>query len=208
MSSNPLPAITAVGGIVLFIGGLFYFIYWANKKLEEAFHETARLANLRAVPSGVDDRWKLKAAYEGTVDGARIRLSLGSQVVSAGNTSAPISGVLLESAFSVPLPFEVEMRRNAGLAAKNYRHSDPAFTTQCAIQTDDPARTNRLLDDPALRSSIAAFLKEGQGSALIQKSAAFTVLFDVRQSGPPGTLRRIRSIASLSKQLSDKAKNL
>lgn len=44
MSPDPLPAITAVAGIALFVASLFYFVHWAHKRVEEEFHEAARLA--------------------------------------------------------------------------------------------------------------------------------------------------------------------
>lgn len=204
----PWPAVTAIAGIVLFIGGLLYFLYWASKKLEETFHEAARLAKLRPASSALDEQWTVKAAYEGTVDGAPVRMGLGSRIVSAGGTEAFISGVLLESEYPVRLPFDVELRRNAGLVPNNYRHGDPSFAKRCAVSTSDPARTERFLDDAALRESLAQFLKEGQGSALVDSRAVLTVLFDARQSGPAKVVERIRGVASLSKRISERAKRL
>jgi hypothetical protein len=76
--------------------------------------------------------WTLKAGYEGTVDGAHMRLCLGSKIVSAGNASVPLSGVLLEPDLSTAIPFDIELRRNASVVKRNYRHPDAAFTKRCA----------------------------------------------------------------------------
>ena len=104
---------------------------------------------------------------------------------------------ILRAELEPPLPFPIEVRRNAGLVPSNCIHPDREFSRRCAIQTENPESALRLFASPAAREKAIEFLRDGGGSAILDEGGATTVVFDAQWKGAPAILRRVRDMVAL-----------
>lgn len=197
---SALVGILGVGAPVVFIIGL---TAWLWGKQAQAVRETARIFNLQPLHELTDAHWKIKEGFSGLVERIEVRLGVGERLVMVPHAAAAIQGVLLSALFPQPLGFQIELRRKAGTVKENCKHPDPLFAKACAINTNDERRAQAFLNDPRICARIAQFLKEGLGSAFIDKRGVHTVIFNAQWVGSKGLVPKVRQSVALAKSLAD-----
>lgn len=200
---------------ILFLSGLFgflafmvWFIVRSKRRTREAVREAAGSLGLTADESDLGEGWQVEEGYRGSLDGMGLTLAIGQKLVRAGTNVVPLTGVLVEARAPVPAAFPYRILRYVGGMPRDVDHPDAEFNAHCAVTGEDGEKALSLLDSPGLRQIVQKFLQDGKGSASIDETGAFCVVFNAHYCGAEGVEQRARENARLTKTLHERAVKL
>lgn len=209
-----LETLILIGKVLAMAGVGFFFLLglwvliWGQGFVEKVVREAAGSLGLKSEePEKLREEWQSGEIYGGLIDGFQVKVKVGFSskimAVYAGNPTA-VLGVHVVVQAPVGAQFSYKIVRATGGFERSLEHPDQDFNKRCAVRTDDPPSMTAALDDSGLRAKIAAFLKDGAGSAFIDEKGAYFIVFDGHLKGANRIVERVRQTLAVAKGLHER----